>query len=669
MDLSGFDKPGFTGNTNAVKSAPKPQQAKSLGGVKGFLVNSLPAIGGGLGAVAGIPGDLLSAGGASVAGGTVGAGAGEALKQRILGQSISPKQVAIQAAEGGVASGIGSAVKGGQTAAKSLANLGLKGAQDVPETANVAEKAAVARATPTVGQKLSNTILNKGNRLEATLGAFAPGQKVGGQQLDTAASQRIAQTLQNEKINALGAPERLSQAEDKLNELGKTHSTLTETNNAALSDEDKQAINNEINDRLTNPNNPKFQAGGSSSTVQKYAQNYANEITKADDLNALGKEKTGLDNNEINYKTTTDAASNARNLAAKTTRGVINDFMNDKVPGLKEVNGRMSNLFEAKGALMNASGKLAGVTTGSEGLTGRLFSGSTAENAKALGAKALQKTGKTLGAETKETVPATEQDASTVTPSLLGGLEEVAKNTATLPIRTAGTAIANPVKSSGSIAKQLLTRGAGNLITNPPQENKAADSSSTSLPNVSGTASESQNTDQSSVYPEANMLYDIERDPKNASSYEALYKLTNADAQSTAQQNDSDNATNALSALQIYANNLQAAGGAQSGILGSLEKLGVKTHLVQGPQAGAITALKGFKAELAGQLAKTVTGSRPNQSQIDYYMDALPDVNDTPAAVKQKLANLQAVLQARLNNSKSSTSTSSVLNALSGLGQ
>lgn len=669
MDLSGFDKPGFTGNTNAVKSAPKPQQAKSLGGVKGFLVNSLPAIGGGLGAVAGIPGDLLSAGGASVAGGTVGAGAGEALKQRILGQSISPKQVAIQAAEGGVASGIGSAVKGGQTAAKSLANLGLKGAQDVPETANVVEKAASTAPKPTIGQKISNTLVNKGEQTEAKLGAYAPGQKINGVQLNTAASQKISDTLSNEGINALSAPERLSQVGQKLNQYNTARNSLLEAHNAPLEEEDKTALQQDITNRLKN------EAGGTADNVQKHAATFTQEALGKNDVADLGKYKTSLDNNAINWSRNPASVEPGQMIAAKAVRGAIKDFVEQKVPGIAEVNQKSTGLRTAEGALMNSSSRLANLTTGAEGLWGRLLSGETAEKAKAIVAKGAQATGKALGGEAERIAPAAKsvaneaQDVVKSPSSVLGSLAGTAQNISTLPVRAVATAVASPVKSAGSIGKQLLLRGAGNLVANPPNTNQTTQPGQdlSSLASSADQSAQDANTDQSQ-YPQENMLYDIERDPTHASTYEALYKVLNPSSTPTAAaQNAVLAAEDTQSQLNAYKGALGTAGGSKGGILGTITKLAGESKLVNTPQAGSAATVNQARNDLGAQLAKLVTGgSRPPEAVTQHYTDLIPTTTDTPAAAQAKFSYIESLVNDMKSNAQGSSNSSNSVD-LSGL--
>lgn len=587
--------------------------------------------------------------------GAQGTNIGEALK-RLTGNTaqLAATVVAPEAKGAGLVSKIAAGSKAGAVigGGSALANdqsvlqgaaLGAVGGGAIPvagkilgATANKALGATEATATPTIGQKLSSAVLNKGNKIEAKLGSFAPGQKVGGQQLDTQASNDILNTLQNEGINKLGAPEKLEQVESKVKELGQAHGTLTDTNNTSLTDQEKQAITAEVNDRLTNPNNPKFQAGGSSPTVQKYANNYMNDINNADDLSALGRQKTGLDQNEINYKSATDAATNARNIAAKTTRNVINDFMNSKVPGLDAVNNRLSNLYQAKGALLNASGSLANKTTGAEGITGRILTSETAEQAKSAIAKGLQNTGKALGGQSKiEPVLGDINTADTApTGKVSSVLGNIAGNPAVQKVATLGVAGA-----------------AGNPTPAVPELPSTTDTGTADTPDSSSVlgSDTSQSPSDNSSYPEANMLYDIERDPKNASTYESLYTLLNPKPPASetsldaTQQKEVTGGESAIALLQQYNDQIDSLTGGANGNIATGKISTLLGHYLPGALSTSAEkqaySLESNKRDIAIQIATAISGgTKPSAQSVENIEGGLPSVND-PAQVRQDKVN------------------------------
>lgn len=114
LTQKGFNAKDLAGTSFAYKPT----------GIKGFVINNLPAITGGLAAVASSPLELADAvtgvGGTAANAAIAGAGsaAGEALKEKLLGQNVNAKQVAVQGLEGGALDSAGAALKGGRTAAK-----------------------------------------------------------------------------------------------------------------------------------------------------------------------------------------------------------------------------------------------------------------------------------------------------------------------------------------------------------------------------------------------------------------------------------------------------------------------------------------------------------------------------------------------------------------------
>lgn len=681
---------------NNVRTVVKsPTQAKVPTGVKGFLINSLPAIGGGIGAVAGIPGDLFSAGASSVAGGAGGAALGEGLKQKLLGQSISPKQVAIQAGEGGALSSVGSLLRGGGSAAKALTQVGIKSSKTAPEVTDAVTQAVKSGAKPTIGQKVANAVVNRGQEEQANLGGFAVGQKVGGARLDTDASQRIGQTLQNEGINGLTARDKVAQIDDRLKQYNTTRNALYNTHNVALGEEDKTALAQAVDDNLGK------MSSGTDPNVQKAASLFTHEALNQGDLKGLAKYKTSLDKNIMNYNRNPASAEPGVQRAAEAVRQPISQLLQSKVPGLAEVDKPYSDLKAAKEASLGAAAKTANISTGSGGLVGRVLGGETAEKVKGATAKAAVKAGSVLGGkgaiDTGAKLPdlAIAGDAGVPTerglaqegaqkiagasapppppvnnPTLmnsLGKLTGQAKSAASLPIRMLGTPAVSPSKTVGAVLGQLAGRALPNVaqsVSNPQKATPAPDDSS--LLSQPSDTSTTDNSQSASPYPQENMLYDIERDPKNASTYEALYKLLDTDTQTTSEQNQNLAATNALAGLQTYADTVAKAGGSRSGVIGGLENLGVKAHLVQGSTAAAVQDIKSQKYLLATQIVKALTGSsrQPSVEAIQPYLDALPDVSDTPAEAKQKMSSISTYLNSILSNTAKSSADNTDLSSL-----
>lgn len=625
----------------------------------------------------------------------IGATPTEAIKRlagntaQLAGMAVAPEGEGLAArtvagARGGALVGGGSALANNQNILKG-AGLGALGGAALAPAASVAGKAlgiggkvantaltgkigsavsdvAENAPKPTIGQKLTNAVINKGNKIEQRLGSFAPGQKVGGTQLDAASSDKILQTAHNEGIDKLGADSQLRQTESKINELGQTHGSLTDTHNAPVTDEDKQAIQAEIQDRLNNPNNPNYRGGGSSPTVQKYTQEFNTDIDNSDDLSALGRQKSNLDNNQIKYGGNLQAAVNARNLAAKTSRNVINDFMNSKIPGLSGVNSRLSGLYDLKGALMNASGSQAGKTTGAEGIFGRLLTSETAEQAKGAFAKGLQKTGTALGGKGSATEP------------ILGDINAPAESgtmaSGATPPPTTPTAVSAAVKAPSTASSILgsLTGAAPNVarlgvagaLGNPPAQTPDQSLSATDIANTitpAQTPPTQASESEDSPYPEENMLYDIENDPKNASTYESLYTLLNPKPSASAtsldatQQKEVAAGESAINRLQQYGQQLTTAlGKNETGTGGLYALLGrdLPGKLTSSGMKDA-AALQSGKRDVAIQLATALSGgTKPSSQSVEEIEGSLPDVKDSQEEINDKINSIVSGIQRNL---------------------
>lgn len=699
---------------NNVRTAVKaPAQAKAAPtGVKGFLINALPSIAGGAGLVGG---ELLDPFGGGIITGAAASGAGEALKERLLGQKVNAGQVAIQAGETAALGSVGKALSGARSGAKAL--LGVDQAKTAAPAADTLIQNAEQDAKPTIGQKLTNAVVNRGEQTQAKLGGFAPGQKVAGKQLNTVASNRIAQTLQNEGISALGAPEQLDQVGQKLTNLNKARAALIDSNNAPLTDEDHAALTQAVADRLSKT------AGGTADNVQKHAATFLSEANDSEDVASLGKYKTSLDNNAINYNRNPASVEPGQALAAKAVRGSIKDMIEQKVPGIGDINARATGLSTAESALMNSSARVANLTTGAEGLWGRILSGELAEKGKSAAAKTAVKVGTALGGKgaiepgalavagdtgvpaergiaqegaqkiagagappptdltgtttTAEpvatTLPGTTQSAvQTPNSTLMGSLgkligvpKAVGK---AITGRTIAPVLAKPGATASKTLLQLGGRGIGSAvsgvqpqqITPQPGAQQLGASSLDTTPGgatggLPGTSDTSTGTaDENSAYPEANMLYDIERDPKNASTYEALYKIINPapsssslDNLTTNQKNQLTGSQNAIAALQGYTDQIQQlASGTQGPVGGSLSAL-LGKYGIGGQNAANAYALQSSAADVATQIAAGLSPTgRATASLITQVKESLPKVTDSPAAAQAKVSQLVSRLQA-----------------------
>ncbi len=151
---------------------------------------------------------------------------------------------------------------------------------------------------------------------------------------------------------------------------------------------------------------------------------------------------------------------------------------------------------------------------------------------------------------------------------------------------------------------------------------------------------------QPSQYPLANEIADIQRDPKNASTYETLYKdllAQDAGPKATAAQTASAQAiTDGYAALSSAITQLQGMGGTGP------QNLPGEIPLIGGLLNKNVSAYERTRIDLATSLAKALTGrSAVPKSMVDQYMNSIPGATTPSAKAQQMLQNLKGQLDER----------------------
>lgn len=621
----------------APKTPQKSQPKKGPGGIKGFLINSLPAIGGGLGAVAGIPGDIFSAGASSVAGGAVGAAGGEALKQRLLGESLSPKQIGIQAAEGGAAGAAGGLIKGTGTVAKSLSRLGLKGAEDVPETANAVQKSGVL------------------NRLAKTGGGMrgeARGIKPGAPQVGT--SQRLAPKLSddlNDYVNNLpnaknSAHAQLRAVNDDLDKNGKSISDLISQHDRPTTPDEHLVIHNSAEKAAGkalgfNPEDPLI--NGDNGIISKLANHKS-----LSDLQAIeGDADETLKN--FYKQTDRDSATTATMKVLKGYRDGIKKVLSEAVPGLGDTKAKYSLGLKAQSQLLKAANpnglRFFGVQTG--------LGGEGVQATKDLIGRNLQKLGNetTSVAKVDKNLPA---DVVKTPTSILGSLTGIAKNTTTLPIRAPASAIASPLKSAGAVGVQGLLRGLGGAkAPEQVQDNGTADLAGTLTTPSTDQNQEDPNNPFGQQSIQQAVLQDLQTNGgKNVSTLLSLYNaFGKPDASKALNSTQQQQANNAISGLQDLSS--------ISDMIKQDPSLALKDTVPGGSLAHRLTGTTDFdaaKSNIVDVISRLRSGAAISASEEKLYKSLLPSAGDSAESAQTKISRLQDLL-GRFANPAPSSST------------
>lgn len=623
-----------------VQPTQQKAKPKGPGGVKGFLINNLPAIGGGLGAVAGIPGDLFSAGGASIAGGAAGAGIGQGIKQKLLGESISPKEVGIQALEGGAAGALGGVARGTKTVAQSLSKLGLKGAEDVPETANAVQKSGMLN-------KLSNA--GTGMRKEARgikPGATQPGTS---QRMSPKTSDNLEGYLDNIPGAKNSAHAQLRAVESDLDKNGKSIGDLVSKHDRPTTPDEHMVIHNSAEKAANNAlgfNAEDPLISGDTGIISKLANHKG--------LANLQEIKGNLDETLKNFykQTERDSSTTATMKVLKGYRDGIKKVLNDAIPDFEGANKQYSLGLKAQDQLLKSSNpnglRFFGVQTGLGGEGVQATKDFVGRNLQKLGGKAASKVDKNLPADVVKSPG-----------SILGSLTGLAKDTSTLPIRAPATAIARPFASAKAVGVQGLLRGLGGGSTPPdtqPDTGTADIANSLTTPSTDQSEEDANNPFGQQSIQQA-ILQDMQANGgKNVSTLLSLYNAFGKQAESkglnSTQQQQANNAVSGLQDLSSI-----------SDMIKQDPNLALKDTLPGGSLAHRLTGTTDFDAarsNVVDVISRLRSGAAISSSEEKLYKSLLPSAGDSAESAQTKLSRLQDLLSRFANPSPAAADLSSL---------
>lgn len=359
----------YLSSQQKTKQQNQPQQKKG-----NLFTNLLPAIGGGLGAVAGIPLDFLGGAG-SIAGGAAGASAGEALKEKLLGQGLSAKQIGIQGLEGGATSAF-EPLKLAKSASGAAKGFVSAGADTAAQTADKAAMQGVDRSA----NKLGNDLVTQGQSAQGRVAGISPGTKIGNTELTPQDQAQMLNTLKTEGINTNNANLGLRDVQNKLNTYGKQISDHFTANNTPLNPADTKTIAaNYLNSlKTTDPG------------VLKQAGVLADDLEKnVNDTKSLWEYRKTLDDKIPDSKQGSTLAVSNKIEAVKGMRQYIAGQLGD-IPGAQQYHD-LSNLkpfVSAEAKRLNNPGG---------GIIGRVLASGPIQAAESTAGKVTEAAGNKLG--------------------------------------------------------------------------------------------------------------------------------------------------------------------------------------------------------------------------------------------------------------------------------
>lgn len=217
--------------------------------------------------------------------------------------------------------------------------------------------------------------------------------------------------------------------------------------------------------------------------------------------------------------------------------------------------------------------------------------------------------------------------------------------------------------TTGQIVSKVGGQEVGQAINNPPgqpvQQPAATPyqiqaAQDTAAQQAAASGSSATNADANDPFSSDNIKQAILQDMqtnggKNISSLVSLYNTFGKpeETQSTTEKNSVDNLNGALATLDTYSQQLDASGGGRGKVGGAVENLLGKFGQ-GGSTAAQVRAIESQKTDVATAIAKALTNGKPASSQIKSWEDALPNVTDSSAVANQKLQNITASINAKL---------------------
>ena len=591
----------------------QPQKKKGRGGFLSSLISEVggaggaaggAAIGASLGSV--VPGlgtaigGLIGAGIGGFAGGTSGRLAenkirddqynlGSAVKEGLLSGALSSAGQAFSLAKAG------KAVTGEKGLANALKNISAGGSE---QAARIGRVEGFGRGLKASGMGLAQ-------------GAQARGvQPLGAAQSDEFIKAITASTKKGGFGIPAGSPEAMQRAlEPKLTNLTQQLTQKYASNNVPLSANEISKLSSSILKKVSTQ-------GGLDQGATRYAQEQVLRLGKTKDINGLWDFAKNIEGVSSSLGKGSTAATTNKNAVINIIRGEIRPVLNTKVPGVATDNALYSSAKNANELLIKATKNQTG-----GGLVSRI---STSQPVKAgetiLGSK-VESVGRALAGTGGPVTKVTNQMIRQA-PASLGRAIYGATQAPEAPVEQ-DTGMQQGM-DQGMAPDQSMSMGQGMGMDQA----------------MGGMMGGMQ---QPEVYSQQAVMADIQRDPKNASTYLKLYETftpkqptSNIGKTSAAQYNLAQQGTNALTQLAgIIQRDPSVV--TKSGVPGkSLPFVG---GYVQGAAGTTEFDTLGYAA--VSSLLRAQSGAAVPDSEVRAYMKAyLPRPGDSREAIDRKLSTL-----------------------------
>jgi len=611
----------------------QPTQQPKKKGRGGFLSSLISEAGGAGGAAGGaaigaslgsvVPGlgtaigGLIGAGIGGFAGGTSGRLAenkirddqynlGSAVKEGLLSGALSSAGQAFSLAKAG------KAVTGEKGLANALKNISAGGS----------EQAARIGRVEGFGKGL------KASGMGIAQGAQARGvQPLGAAQSDEYIKAITASTKKGGFGIPAGSPEAMQRAlEPKLTNLTQQLTNKYAANNVQLKANEISKLSSSILKKVSTQ-------GGLDEGATRYAQEQVARLTSAKDINGLWNFTKQLEGVSTSLGKGSTAATTNKNAVIDIIRGEIRPILNTKVPGVANDNALYSSARNANELLKKAAKNQTG-----GGLVSRVSTSQPVKAAETILGSKVESVGRALAGTGGPVTKVTNQMIRQA-PASLGRAIYGATQTPEAPVE-------QDTGMQPGMDQGMAPNGEIYPNETPWLENGTSGPMDQRMGGMMGGMQQPQ------VYSQQAVMADIQRDPKNASTYLKLYETftpkqptSNIGKTSAAQYNLAQQGTNALTQL---AGIIQRDPGvvSKSGIPG--KSLPLVGGYVQ--RAAGTTEFDTLGYAAVSSLLRAQSGAAVPDSEVRAYMKAyLPRPGDSKEAIDRKLNTLaygfQTVMQ------------------------
>lgn len=224
-----------------------------------------------------------------------------------------------------------------------------------------------------------------------------------------------------------------------------------------------------------------------------------------------------------------------------------------------------------------------------------------------------------------------------------GGL---AKEAAGFGARMAAAPIAYPLRTTGGIIKQGAGRAVGDALTSdgqPPEQTPQLPATA-GMDMAGGAPAPAAAGTGQPMYTAQQLVQDIAADPKNAATYQSIYKMLNDNSNKPTSTEASTlaNGSSAIDELTSLQQAIQSGDGSVGPVSGRLRSMN--------PFDTQEQALKSNLEIAAQMVAKGLEGGKLSDQDIKRYRQMLPNVNDTTEVALAKIAHVRSLLENQLSD-------------------